>query len=81
MMLITTYELLRADEPHIAYKHSLRLDILRFLSEGFSQKEISERLNIPINSIENHVLGMRLTLSAKNTAHLIAIALRKGIIK
>lgn len=53
-------------------------DVLYLLSEGFSTKEISEKLFISINTIETHRKNMLFKTGLRNVAHLIKWAFENG---
>ena len=53
-------------------------DVLHLLAEGFSTKEISEKLFISINTIETHRKNMLFKTGLRNVAHLIKWAFENG---
>ena len=55
-------------------------DILELLARGCKNSEIAEALSISPLTVRNHVTNLLLRLHAKNRAHAVAIAVRKGII-
>lgn len=48
------------------------LEILDPLTQGFTSKEIADRLNISKHTVDTHLRNMRTKINAKNTAELIA---------
>ena len=54
--------------------------ILFLASEGVSDTEIAEDLQITINTIKYHWNIIRGKMSAKNKTHAVAIAIRSGVI-
>ena len=54
--------------------------ILQMISEGFSNREIAERLVISIKTVNNHRINLMDKLDIHNTAKLVKYAIRKGVI-
>lgn len=48
-------------------------EIINLLSQGYTQKEVAEKLFISNRTVETHVKNLTNKIDAKNTAHLIAI--------
>ena len=48
-------------------------EIMQFLSNGFSDKEIACHLNISTRTIQTHVERIKLKLNAKNRINAVAI--------
>lgn len=55
-------------------------DVLRLLSLGYSNAEISDKLNISEHTVKTHRKNVMTKTNAKNTAQLVAICIRQGII-
>jgi DNA-binding NarL/FixJ family response regulator len=53
-------------------------DILRLIAEGYSTKEIADRLFLSINTVETHRKNMLFKSGLRNMAHLIKWALENG---
>jgi DNA-binding NarL/FixJ family response regulator len=53
-------------------------DVLYLIAEGYSTKEISEKLFISINTIETHRKNMLFKTGLRNVAHLIKWAFENG---
>jgi DNA-binding CsgD family transcriptional regulator len=53
-------------------------EILRHIIEGKLSKEIAEELNITVQTVESHRKNMVRKTGLKNSAELIAVAIRKG---
>lgn len=49
-------------------------------ADGLKDKQIADRMGISQSTVEAHLRAARAALNAKNTAHLVAIAIRNGII-
>lgn len=54
-------------------------DIIRFISRGFTDKEISKKLNISIHTTKTHRKNILNKLSLKNTALLVRFAVENDI--
>jgi DNA-binding CsgD family transcriptional regulator len=57
------------------------LEVLRWVAQGKSSREISVLLGITSRTVNEHVTSTVRKLSAKNRTHAVAIALRAGIIE
>lgn len=55
--------------------------LLGMLSFGATSKEIGPSINVSHRTVEKMVIALRGKYNAKNTTHLVAIVLRKNIIK
>lgn len=56
------------------------LAILNLTANGFNEVEIGERLTIPIGTVKTRLRLMRHALYAENRGHLMAQAIRVGLI-
>jgi len=56
-------------------------EMLAMISNGFTAKECSKELKISSRTIEARLVTLREEFECKNTIHLIAELVRKGIIK
>lgn len=56
-------------------------EILLLLSNGHTAGQIGAKIKLSARTVEKHLEIMRYVYGAKNTPHLISIALRTGIIK
>lgn len=56
------------------------IDLLGLISRGLGNKEIAQELNISEYTVTNRITSTLTKLGAKNRAHALVIALRKGII-
>lgn len=54
--------------------------VVRFLSEGLSVKEIAVLTNLSEHTIDSHCKAARAKANAKNSAELVAMAIKKGLI-
>jgi len=55
-------------------------DILWMVAQGCKNSEIAETLSVSPRKVEKHVSDLLVRLDAKNRAHAVTIAVRKGII-
>jgi DNA-binding CsgD family transcriptional regulator len=56
------------------------IEVLRLLAEGCSTEELSERMNLSVNTVRNHVQKAIRRLGAHSKLEAVAIAQREGII-
>jgi DNA-binding NarL/FixJ family response regulator len=56
------------------------MEILKLICDGFSSKDISEKLFISINTVETHRKRILLKLNAKNSVVIVKYALQNHII-
>ncbi len=54
-------------------------EILRFLSAGFSNKEVARRLNLSVRTVETHRLNLRRKTQTGRLKDLVALARRLGL--
>jgi two-component system NarL family response regulator len=59
----------------------LEITVVRLLAEGFSSKEISPRINRSRSSVEATIQTLFVKFGARSRTHLVAIALRRGLIE
>lgn len=57
------------------------LEVLRALALGLSDKELSERLNIALPTVKNHLMRVREKLGAKNRAQAVVLGIQYGLIE
>jgi len=55
--------------------------LLLFLADGYSFKEIADIWGKSVSSINAHVIALKSALGAKNTTHLVRIAIENKIIE
>jgi DNA-binding NarL/FixJ family response regulator len=76
-------ELLRGDSTTQARGTSLtdrEREVLSWLARGLSSKEVAQRLDISVRTVETHRANLMQKLGVKSVALLIQVALREGII-
>ncbi|MEM6666336.1 MAG: response regulator transcription factor [Pseudomonadota bacterium] len=55
------------------------MEILRYLSEGFSNKEVARRLELSVRTVETHRLNIRKKTKAGTLSDLVRIAKKLGL--
>ena len=76
-------ELLRGDAPATARGTLLtdrEREVLTWLARGLSSKEVAQRLDISVRTVETHRANLMHKLGVKSVALLIQVAIREGII-
>ncbi len=56
------------------------IEIVQYLCEGFSAKEVGDKLNLSYRTIETHRNNIMGKLGFKNTAELIKYAVKQGVV-
>lgn len=56
------------------------IQVLQALSHGVGQQGVAEILGIELETVKHHLRAARRILAAKDSAHAVAIALRRGLI-
>lgn len=54
------------------------IEVLQLLSEGYSNKEVSDKLFISIQTVKTHVTHIFEKLEARDRTHAVAKAMRHG---
>jgi two-component system nitrate/nitrite response regulator NarL len=54
--------------------------VLGWLARGLSSKEVAQRLDISVRTVETHRANLMHKLGVKSVALLVQVALREGII-
>jgi len=68
-------------QPRFATLTPREKEILKFLAEGDSVKEIAAGLNLSVKTVEAHKFNLMRKLDIHNKAHLVQYAIQKKIIK
>ena len=55
-------------------------DVLRLLSFGYSNDEISDKLNISAHTVKTHRKNVMTKTGCKNATQLVAMCIRQGVI-
>ncbi|MGD8967526.1 MAG: response regulator transcription factor [Anaerolineae bacterium] len=79
--LVRTY--LGQKHPRVGYDGltSRQRQVLTLVAEGFSNKQISEKLDISVHTVQRHRANIRRTLDLGGSVDLSKYALRKGLIE
>lgn len=56
------------------------VEILEYVTLGLSAKEVARQVAISPRTVERHVENVRLKLRAKNRTHMVACAVRAGLL-
>ncbi|HEV7435278.1 MAG TPA: LuxR family transcriptional regulator [Pseudorhizobium sp.] len=56
------------------------LDVVRHLAEGLTSSEIARELGISSHTVDWYINGLQEKMKAKNRLHVVAIALRRGLV-
>lgn len=56
------------------------LEVLKWISEGFASKQVAEKLNISMNTVNNHRKKMLQKTNSKNTAELLSFAVLQRLL-
>ena len=57
------------------------LEVLQLIFQGYSNKEIADKLFISVRTVTNHRANLNAKTNSKNTASLISFALRNKLVK
>jgi DNA-binding NarL/FixJ family response regulator len=57
------------------------LEVLKLVYEGFSNKEIADKLFISVRTVTNHRASLNLKTGSKNTASLISYAIKNKLVQ
>jgi DNA-binding NarL/FixJ family response regulator len=67
-------------EPHRTALTAREREVLRFVADGLSNKQIARRLTITERTVKYHLNSVMTKLSAENRAQAVAIAGKRGIL-
>jgi DNA-binding NarL/FixJ family response regulator len=56
------------------------VEVLKLIGEGYSNKEIAEKLFISLRTVKNHRANLNMKTGSKNTAGLLAYAIKHNIL-
>ena len=77
-------QLKKGDRPGRAERHSKlsnkEKEVLRFLVEGMSSREIAEHLQLSVRTVDNHRANMMRRLQVRNAAELVRMAVEDKLI-
>lgn len=72
---------LLAENPPVPELTVRQLEILDYVTRGFTNQDIARNLGIRESSIKEHLMGIFEKIGASNRAEAVAIALRKHLLK
>jgi DNA-binding CsgD family transcriptional regulator len=55
--------------------------IVQMLADGYRQREIAAKMALSLSAVRRRIEKLRLRVGASTSAHLVALALRRGWIK
>lgn len=70
-----------AEHPPVPQLTDRQVKILQAIADGSSNKEVADRLNIRIDSVQEHIAAIVRKLGAANRTEAVTIALRKHLLK
>lgn len=76
--LLSESSTMPADAPSLTERE---IQVLRLVAEGLNSREIAERLNISVKTVDTHRANIMEKLQVHNTAELIKVAIQKGLVK
>lgn len=68
------------DQPFGVCLTARELEVLEFVADGLSAKEIALRIDIGARTVERHIDNARLKMRARNRAHLVTCAIARGLL-
>ncbi len=60
---------------------SREMEILEYIAQGLSTKEVAQHINIAPRTVDLHVENVRLKLRARNRTHMVACAVMAGLLQ
>lgn len=60
---------------------SREIEVVRYVAEGYKNKDIAEKLGIQIKTVETHRTNINNKLGFNHVSQLIIYAIQKGLIK
>jgi len=63
------------------YLHSRKLEILKLIREGMSNKNIADELNLNVWTVSTHLVNIFRKLKVSSLTEVAVYALKKGLIK
>jgi LuxR family transcriptional regulator of spore coat protein len=55
-------------------------EILQYVAEGYSAKQVAQRIDIAPRTVERHIENIRQKMHARNTPHMISCAYTAGML-
>lgn len=90
--IIHTIERMNGHEPELLYRHTYfhrpeeqviskrELEVLKYITDGLSSKQIADKMALSIYTIHNHRKNMLEKTNCKNTAELLYFAIEYGLL-
>ena len=75
-----TQQILNEKDNITAILTRRELEVLKYISDGYTNPEIADKLFISPSTVDSHRKNLILKLNAKNTASLIKTAVQKGYV-
>lgn len=63
---------------HACILSKRELEVLKFLAEGFTVKEIAQKFFLSEHTVRTHRNRIREKMNCKNTAQMVAVGIRAG---
>lgn len=70
-----------ADQGPLACLSSRQKEILQLIAEGYANKEIAQRLDLSLRTVETHRADLMERLNIRDVPGLVKLAIRTGLIK
>jgi two-component system response regulator NreC len=67
-------------EDNLALLTDRERDVLRFIAEGLSNRDIAKQLDLSVNTVDSHRKHLMEKLGLHNTAEIVRFAVRKGLV-
>lgn len=64
----------------VAELSAREVEVLQLIANGLTNVEIAEQLYLGVETIKTHAKHIKQRLSASNRVHMVAIALRTGLV-
>ncbi len=82
LLTYMTRKYLNKKEENNAPKLTKReVEVLQFIAEGLSNKEIAGKINVSVRTVTNHRANINCKVGTKNTAGLLAYAIKNKLVK
>ena len=69
------------DQGPLACLSSRQKEILQLIAEGYANKEIAQRLDLSLRTVETHRADLMERLNIRDVPGLVKLAIRTGLIK
>ena len=72
--------MLNGSLSHFSYLTSRETEVVRLIAAGLSAKQVAIELEIAPRTVEHHIDHARLKTNTRNRTHMVAYAIREGLI-